>query len=78
LLITVTVLIANFSVDILIAFLDPRVKAGLGKEKNENIFKSFKIAFFRHRHIFLPVHPFLCVPFRFIYPHLIAELNTTF
>lgn len=30
LLITVCVLIANFSVDILIGFLDPRVKAGLG------------------------------------------------
>lgn len=30
LLITVTVLIANFSIDILIGFLDPRVKAGQG------------------------------------------------
>jgi peptide/nickel transport system permease protein len=30
LLITVSVLIANFSVDILIGFLDPRVKAGQG------------------------------------------------
>jgi peptide/nickel transport system permease protein len=32
LLITVSVLIANFSVDILIGFLDPRVKAGMGKK----------------------------------------------
>jgi peptide/nickel transport system permease protein len=32
LLITVCVLIANFSVDILIGFLDPRVKAGMGKQ----------------------------------------------
>jgi peptide/nickel transport system permease protein len=32
LLITVSVLLANFSVDILIGFLDPRVKAGLGKK----------------------------------------------
>jgi peptide/nickel transport system permease protein len=32
LLITVSVLVANFSVDILIGFLDPRVKAGLGKK----------------------------------------------
>ena len=30
LLITICVLIANFTVDILIGFLDPRVKAGLG------------------------------------------------
>lgn len=30
LLVTVSVLIANFSVDILIGFLDPRVKAGMG------------------------------------------------
>ncbi|MEN9355025.1 MAG: hypothetical protein RL318_2350, partial [Fibrobacterota bacterium] len=29
LIITVCVLIANFTVDILIGFLDPRVKAGL-------------------------------------------------
>jgi len=32
LLITICVLIANFSVDILIGFLDPRVKAGMGKK----------------------------------------------
>jgi len=32
LLITVCVLIANFSVDILIGFLDPRVKAGMGSK----------------------------------------------
>ncbi|NLE01537.1 MAG: ABC transporter permease subunit, partial [Fibrobacter sp.] len=32
LLITVSVLIANFSVDILIGFLDPRVKAGMGSK----------------------------------------------
>jgi peptide/nickel transport system permease protein len=32
LLITVSVLIANFSVDILIGFLDPRVKAGIGSK----------------------------------------------
>jgi peptide/nickel transport system permease protein len=29
LIVTVSVLIANFTVDILIGFLDPRVKAGL-------------------------------------------------
>jgi len=33
LLITVTVLVANFSIDILIGFLDPRVKAGMGGGK---------------------------------------------
>lgn len=33
LLITVSVLIANFTVDILIGFLDPRVKAGMGRGK---------------------------------------------
>ncbi len=32
LLITISVLIANFSVDILIGFLDPRVKAGIGSK----------------------------------------------
>jgi peptide/nickel transport system permease protein len=32
LLITVCVLVANFSVDIFIGFLDPRVKAGMGKK----------------------------------------------
>jgi peptide/nickel transport system permease protein len=46
LLITVSVLVANFSVDVLIGFLDPRVKAGQGGKSHENFSEPLKSPFF--------------------------------